>query len=514
MRSTYTLALGLVLTAPLAAQAVPAVAPAPGSAVDNAANSISAADVARRIGIVADDSMMGRDTPSRGLDMTAQYVADEFKRFGLKPAGDSGTYFQRYPITRTRLLTDQSSVTFTGPQGEFITLPFTSGAVLLNGAAGAEPIRGQVLLLGGVPDSAGLKPEQLKDRVVVWVLDFNPVPAAANQMLGAIMQGGARAIVAVSNRDSAAFAGGLARQAHERTGRPGGSGGPVIVEASERALAAQNAEAGQHLAQLRQSPTFVAQPMDWEAAITIRDSVIESSTAPNAIGMLEGTDKTLKAEYVVFSAHMDHIGITPGAADSINNGADDDGSGTVAVVELAEAFSRKGVRPRRSLIFMTVSGEEKGLWGSAYFSEHPTVPLGQLVADLNIDMIGRNWKDTVAVIGMEHSDLARSLQKVAAANPKLGLTAVGDQWPEENIYFRSDHYNFARKGVPILFFTSGLHEDYHKPSDSPDKIDSEKTARIAQLIFHLGQDVANSPARPQWNPESYQQIVQQEPATP
>jgi Zn-dependent M28 family amino/carboxypeptidase len=115
---------------------------------------------------------------------------------------------------------------------------------------------------------------------------------------------------------------------------------------------------------------------------------------------------------------------------------------------------------------------------------------------------------------MEHSDLARSLQKVAAANPKLGLTAVGDQWPEENIYFRSDHYNFARKGVPILFFTSGLHEDYHKPSDSPDKIDSEKTARIAQLIFHLGQDVANSPTRPQWNPESYQQIVQQEPATP
>jgi Zn-dependent M28 family amino/carboxypeptidase len=208
---------------------------------------------------------------------------------------------------------------------------------------------------------------------------------------------------------------------------------------------------------------------------------------------------------------MDHDGVgrpKPGTTDSIWNGADDDASGTVGVVELAEAFSQPGARPKRSLVFMTVSGEEKGLWGSRWYSEHPTVPVKSIVANINIDMIGRNWKDTIVVIGKEHSDLGTTLNRVNAEHRELGMTAIDDIWPNERFYFRSDHYNFARKGVPILFFFNGTHADYHQPSDTPDKIDAEKESRILKLIYFLGQDIGNADKRPAWNPESAQEIVE------
>jgi len=252
------------------------------------------------------------------------------------------------------------------------------------------------------------------------------------------------------------------------------------------------------------------------ARVRLVQRVRTGLSAPNVIGILEGSDPALKNEYVFFTGHMDHLG-TPGSGegcearggDSICNGADDDGSGTIAVVELAEAFAQLTPRPKRSLVFMTVSGEERGLWGSEYFSEHPTVPMASIVADLNTDMVGRNWKDTIAVIGKEHSDLGATLNRVAAAHPELHMTPIDDKWPQENFYFRSDHYNFARKGVPILFFFNGTHADYHQVSDEVAKIDGEKESRIIKLDFYLGLEVANRAARPKWNPESYRRIVQQ-----
>jgi Zn-dependent M28 family amino/carboxypeptidase len=148
------------------------------------------------------------------------------------------------------------------------------------------------------------------------------------------------------------------------------------------------------------------------------------------------------------------------------------------------------------------------VWGSAYFVDYPTVPLRDIVANLNLDMVGRNWKDTVSVIGKEHSDLGLTLNRVAAAHPALNMQPVGDLWPQEDFYRRSDHYNFARKGVPILFFFNGTHPDYHHVGDSPDKIDAEKESRIVKLVFYLGLEVANAAERPRWNPDSYKQIVQ------
>ena len=321
------------------------------------------------IGVIADDSMLGRATPSRGLELTAAYIAARFRRLGLTPGGDSGSFLQRYEIP--------------GP-------PAGSRASA-RGRSGAPAIAVSLSTGGGAPPSPG--------------------------------------------------------------------------------------------------------------------TAFDSSSAPNVVGILEGTDPALKREFVVFSAHMDHVGVNAAnARDSIWNGADDDASGTAGVLALAEAFARAPTR--RSIIFLTVSGEERGLWGSEWFAKHPPVRIGQLVANLNLDMIGRNWKDTIVAIGKEHSDLGATLHRVNAAHPELRMNAIDDPWPQENFYGRSDHYNFARRGVPVLFFFNGTHADYHQPGDSPDKIDAEKAARVVKLIYYVGQDIGNTIERPTWNPDSYRKIVQ------
>lgn len=233
-------------------------------------------------------------------------------------------------------------------------------------------------------------------------------------------------------------------------------------------------------------------------------------TAPNVVGILPGSDPDLRDEYLVYSAHMDHVGVRQPDAegDSIYNGADDDASGTATVMEIAEAMASLQEGPRRSVIFVLVSGEERGLWGSDHFAANPPVPVEAMVANLNADMVGRNWSDTIVAIGKEHSDLGETLARVNERHPELGMTAIDDLWPDERFYFRSDHYNFARRGVPILFFFNGVHEDYHRPSDEVELIDGEKTARIGRLLFYLGMDVADAAARPAWNPESYDEIVE------
>jgi Zn-dependent M28 family amino/carboxypeptidase len=156
---------------------------------------------------------------------------------------------------------------------------------------------------------------------------------------------------------------------------------------------------------------------------------------------------------------------------------------------------------------MTVSGEEKGLYGSSYYARNPTVNLDRIVANINLDMIGRNWPDTIVAIGREHSDLGKTLARVQQSHPELKMAAIDDLWPQESFYTRSDHYNFAQRGVPILFFFNGVHDDYHQVSDSPDKIDAEKESRIVKLIFYLGTEIANATERPKWEPASYQKYV-------
>ena len=478
------------------------------STARHAAATITAVDVARHVGVIADDSMLGRDTPSRGLELTARYVADQFRRFGLRPAGNGGTWFQRYPITRRRLDAASSRVTLRAG-GVASVARFDRTARYVQGTAAGRPLTGPAVLLGGrlAPDDVSRLP--LRGRIVVYVSGADARPSREGLLVGrAIRLAGPKAVVLVSDLAPERFAARIPRGMPARTAVDLGLPSPPLVEVSEAAVAPvlHAARLDPRAVRADTTPVFRELP-GLRVTVELRDSVLDTLSAPNTVGIVEGSDPVLKHEYLVYSAHMDHIGISPGRPDSVNNGADDDGSGTTGVIELAQAFSRPGARPKRSVIFLTVSGEEKGLWGSRYFSEHPPVPIGRIVADLNMDMIGRNWRDTIVAIGREHSDLGATLARVNRAHPELGMTAIDDRWPEERFYFRSDHYNFARKGVPILFFFNGVHPDYHQVTDSPDKIDSEKEARILRLLYYLGREIGDSPARPRWNPESYREIV-------
>jgi hypothetical protein len=513
--------LAFCLPALLAAQA-PARAGAegyrrPSVEVRRAAETISVEYLRRGVFTIAHDSMLGRDTPSRGLELTAGFIAAEFERAGLQPGGDDGGWQQRYPLYLQRTLVAESKVEFSTPGGPTLSFPFSASALRRFGGS-TEPLSGSVVLIGGPVDTIALAATPLANRVVVWpaAMPTGANPAGLQPVMRALARGGAVALVLISNRaDGAPFARAVANQARPSASRDSvgaATGGVLVVEIPEAALAGQLPEAAEQLAGVRQSPAFVVQDMpEWSGTVDLR-RVSERSSAPNTVGILEGTDPALRSEYVVVSAHMDHVGSAGAPPDSIFNGADDDASGTIGIVAMARAFAQPGARPRRSMIFVTVSGEEKGLWGSAWFADHPPVPVERMVANINMDMIGRNWPDTIVVIGKEHSDLGQTLHAVSAAHPELRMAPIDDLWPQQSFYTRSDHFNFARKGVPILFFFNGTHEDYHRASDSPDKINYEKMSRVARLGFYLGTAIANRTERPQWDPESYKRILQ--PRTP
>ncbi len=479
--------------------------------LQRAAQTITPEDIRRRIGIIADDSMRGRDTPSPELDKVAQYIAAEYKRLGLKPGGDRGTFIQRYALDRVKIDGDSSAAFVHGGPGA--TLKYAKDFIFVDNMFESGDYAGELVLVSGplsgaTADTAGLAGKMIilttprlrgadRDRVFAWR------PAG---------------VVFLSNAPDSIWTQVAARFNRPQMRDPGRIvGGPLALVIRSSAVGPVLTALGGDYASAQTATTFSVKPVGGaQLHVHARIQPAEKNSAPNVVGILEGSDPTLKNEYVVFSAHMDHVGVAgprgsggcrAQGADSICNGADDDGSGTVAVVEIADAFARLDPRPKRSVIFLNVSGEEKGLWGSEYFTNHPAVPITNIVADLNIDMVGRNWRDTIVAIGKEHSDLGATLNRVGAAHPELNMQPIDDIWPDENFYFRSDHYNFARKGVPILFFFNGTHADYHQVSDSPDKIDAEKEARIAQLIFYLGVDVANAAERPKWNPDSYKRIV-------
>ncbi len=482
------------------------------ASVQQAAQSIADTDIRRRIGIIAHDSMGGRDTPSPGLEKTAAYIARELRRLGLKPAGDNRTFLQRYAIDQVIPVGDSTAAFVSG--AEDVRLRYGRDFLFLDNTLENRDYRGELVLISGSLDGPiQLDTAALAGKVFVFFMRSRS-PAQRRRAL----TWRPAALLALSPAPDSVWAAAVdqARRPQLRDpSRPADT--PAILTARYASVAPLLARLGGDLNVLQEpSGPLTAQPLNAQLHLRRRVRVVERKTAPNIVGILEGSDPQLKHEHIVFSAHMDHVGMAgprgsggcrATGADSICNGADDDGSGTVAVLELAEAFSRLQPRPKRSIVFLAVSGEEKGLWGSAYFANHAPVPMNDVIANVNIDMIGRNWRDTIVAIGKEHSDLGATLNRIAAEHPELDMKAIDDIWPQENFYFRSDHYNFAKKGVPILFFFSGTHEDYHRPGDAPDTIDPEKTARVAQLIFYLGLEVANAPGRPTWNLDSYRRIV-------
>ena len=223
----------------------------------------------------------------------------------------------------------------------------------------------------------------------------------------------------------------------------------------------------------------------------------------NVIAIIKGSEKP--DEYVVITAHLDHVGITDG---EIYNGADDDGSGTVALLEIAEAFKKaadKGKGPKRSIVFLHVTGEEKGLLGSAYYADNPVYPLANTVVNLNVDMIGRidptrreKNRDYVYLIGSDHDsiDLHELSEQTNAESVNMTLDyRFNDKNDPNRFYYRSDHYNFAKNGIPIIFYFTGTHADYHQPSDTPDKIEYDLLELRSKLIFYTAWNIANRDKR-------------------
>ncbi|MDH5589620.1 MAG: M20/M25/M40 family metallo-hydrolase [Gemmatimonadota bacterium] len=503
--STFALTIG-TLPVHLGAQAA-------ATDVERAAATITPDDFQWRVEVMAHDSMRGRDTPSPELEETALWIASEFRRLGLRGGAEDGGFLQHYPLESTSI--DVASSRIEASTGA--VMRFGEEIMPIFGAPATGSVEAGVVVVSGTRSPTGGSAIEVAGKHVILVFGdaVERVGRAQFGVIRTVMESGPASILVVTGMGAAAFRRGAARGLRPSVRRPGGEAPeapPVaLLQLRGDAVAPLLAGAGLRLATLQgrgdgEMEVTKVDGLTFDLAVSV---AVTPTHAPNVVGILDGTDPVLKDEYVVFSGHMDHVGVgTPDASgDSIYNGADDDASGTAAVMEVAQAMASLEVAPRRSTIFLVVSGEEKGLWGSEYFAEHPSVPVDRMVANLNTDMVGRNWPDTIVAIGKEHSDLGETLDRVNGAHPELRMTAIDDIWPDERFYFRSDHFNFARKGVPILFFFNGVHEDYHRPSDEPGAIDAEKAARIARLVFYLGVDIANATDRPRWNPESFRRIV-------
>lgn len=465
-----------------------------GALLPPAAATITGAEIRAHVNALAHDSTRGRSTRGPGLEMAVRYVAERFEEAGVSAAGEDG-YRQSYVVSRVEPgPAAEQELVFRGPGGgesklraerDFLPLPVGPTA------RGEGPVRvlpspSEVV---SAPGGVLLVPSGARG-ILRTVRDLPELARRA---------GAAAALVSVT-----AGADLFRRVSRGFADRGFTLGAPVpgsVPLGLVRAAALPEA-----LGRAVEDDEEAA--AGWSAALRTGWSV-ERWTGTNVVGWLRGRDPEVRDEYVVVVAHLDHLGVGPPVdGDSIYNGADDNASGTAALLEVAEAFAAASRPPRRSIVFLAVSGEEEGLWGSRRYAERPPFPLDRTVAVVNMDMIGRNWRDTVAAIGLEHSSLGEAARRTARAHPALRLAVVGDRWPEEDFFRRSDHYSFARRGVPALFFFSGLHADYHRPSDEPGLLDYGKTARVARLVYLLTRRVADAPDAPAWNPDSYREFVE------
>ncbi len=539
---------------------------------------ITPRDLQIRLYQFADDSMLGRQVGRAANRKGTDFIAAELKRLGLVPGGVNGTYFQNLPF-HLRRFTEHSRVTVDGNpitwNTDIVALPtqrapraVSDAEVVFGGTQGdttlqipASAAAGKFIVL--LPQSGGRggqgqgfavrpgftpPPSRFADAAAVAIVDLDHLTPAQR--------------VAINEPTVAQQVGAPPRPAAT----------PVTAADSlaqlKRELAVLHPQAQFRLTRAAVSQLFKGQLVEALApgarggTVTAALDYVELPTdwARNVIGIIPGSDPTLKAQFVAIGAHNDHVGVTTPVdkdslkafniarnrmlianemkplgpeqiaqirvnmdsirrlypaprLDSINNGADDDGSGSMGVLEIAEAIVAMPVKPKRSVLFVWHTGEEAGLLGAAHFTRNPTVPIDSIVAQLNIDMIGRGRSedlpggsdDYVSVIGslFDSKDLGETVAAVNKTQAKpLALDYRFDEsssWAGyNNIYGRSDHYRYAQQGVPIAFFFTGLHGDYHQRTDEPEWIDYPHYARIANYIKDIAMEVANGP-RPRLN---------------
>ncbi len=501
--------------------AAPAGAAGRDPAVDvtSTAPTITPGELRRDLYAFADDSMRGRETGTPDAPRAAAFLAERVRRLGLEPAGDSG-FFQRVPLERHDVL---ASTRFSVQRGGAVhalrlgadLLPLTT---LGPGAFARLDASGRVVFAGyGIDDAAtgrhDLAGLELEGKVVVVVHGAPPGADSATRaryesqsalslLVQSILPARPAAVVVLMSAQTRDLfdesAPQMLRAVSIRNGAPEPTDKMRVFPLVLLGLATPG------------SPLLPANwpaddhPQELQATFTAH---VALQTVPltgyNVVAISPGSDARLRASYVAFGAHLDHVGIQSGMTpDSIANGADDDGSGSVSMLAIARAA--RAQPHRRSLLFVWHTGEEKGLLGSTWFTDHPTVPIDSIVAQLNADMVGRNAPGELYVVGPQAAPDGQSralgaiLDSVnaAEAQPFRFNRSFDSSTDPERIYYRSDHYNYARKGIPIIFFTTGLHADYHKVTDSPDKIGYVKMALVDRLIMDLGLAVANRPTRP------------------
>jgi hypothetical protein len=497
-------------SSPPRTEARPAPAPPPPTMAE---------ELKRDLYAFADDSMLGRSAETPNGARAARFIASMLRAAGIAPAGDSGGYLQRVPLSRTFVRSARFTVTSTVSHS---TLPVGSHLIPVPSLGEGLPLpvleaEGELVFAGyglsqpgyGRNDLAGLS---LADKVVVFVDDAPPGvdsarraalrdPRSLGDRLGAIMQRRPAAIIVLFTGRQAGELPALAAGLTDSSLRlqptlDGPRELPMVIFGTAR-------DAGP-LLPVGWPRNDRSRPLDGRRFSAKVDMVQDIVPAYNVVAVIPGSDSALAHSYVAFGAHLDHIGIqTPQDGDSIANGADDDGSGSMALIEMAKR-AQAAPHPKRSLLFVWHTGEELGLFGSEWFTSHPTVPLDSIVAQLNADMIGRNDPDSLYLIGPRSAPNGQSrvlgaiVDSVNDASPRPFL--INRDWDApthpEQLYYRSDHYNYAKHGIPIVFFTTGLHADYHKVTDSPDKIDYDKLSRVATLILRIGTAIANAPTRP------------------
>ncbi len=526
---------------------------------------ITARDLAAHLYFIASDFFEGRETTARGQKMAAWYLASQYHKLGLAPLGtrpredknDPRNYFQPYALKEQKL---QESTLTVFRNGENIARSVygqhrVDGHSLLRIPTDSSR-EGSVVFAGfgisdqslGYDDYAALEAEGI-DLTGKWilVLEGEPVDAEGKSLLTpdgslspwstrwwrkytAALAGERQPAGLLVVHDVGPLGKDVAEEARKRARALRGVGSLSLPDAtpsrrpsrmpmyyiSKELANTLLASSGQKAETLFEQITHIRKPVVFELlGTTIRSDITLSTRmveAENVLAFIEGSDPALKEEAVILSAHYDHVGVSPLVeGDSIFNGADDDGSGTVTLLEIAEAFARAaadGYGPRRTVIFLHVSGEEKGLLGSRYYTdEEPVWPLEKTVANLNIDMIGRHDPtrpspntNYVYIIGSRL--ISQDLHEIAlAVNQKSDLHLELDERfnskdDPNRFYRRSDHWNFGKHNIPFIFFFTGTHEDYHRPGDEPHKIDYERMARIGRLIMGIAWQVANQDERP------------------
>ncbi|MGH7493554.1 MAG: M28 family peptidase [bacterium] len=497
------------------------------------ADLITAAQLKDYLTFIASDELEGRDTPSRGLDIAAKFIATHLSRWGFKPAGDNGTYFQRFALSKTTVDSARTAVAING-QG------FSHGAdFIANVASGAGTASGPLIYAGhgmmfkakSIDAFAGL---EVKGKIVVWSNEFPKgvtyadfsgkqgedwqLPAqnaAQHGALGGISVAGFQSLTNwEQTRRNATIAGNLAMaksQTEAQHNIPVISISPKVAQALFQGEQYSATRVFNTAASGEPVSAFEFKP-EKKVSFTVATK-IEQVYTQNVVGLWEGNDGDLKREYVALGAHYDHIGTgAPVNGDGIFNGADDDGSGTVSILAIAEAFA-KGPRSKRSLLFVWHAAEEKGLWGAQYFTRSPSVPLDKIIAQLNLDMVGRSKKpgDThpanaelsgpgeIYVIGskMMSTALGELSEAVNRSYYNLAFNYKYDDPNDPNkFFFRSDHFHYAQKGIPVIFYTDGDHEDYHKVTDQVEKIDFEKMQKVTRTIYATAWELASGMKRP------------------